>query len=89
MWPSWPKTSPASDTTLTNWTSCRKPRPPTTTDLRIDEQQLTMENEFVKVTLSPQFGAIISLIDKRNGREMLNQEKGAFPSFHRDAQSGL
>ena len=55
--------------------------PATSTNLRIDEQQLTMENQFVKVTLSPQFGAIVSLIDKRNGREMLNQENGAFPVF--------
>jgi len=54
---------------------------PAATNLRIDEQQLTMENEFVKVKLSSNFGAIISLLDKRTGREMLDAEKGAFPVF--------
>ena len=54
---------------------------PPTTDLRIDEQQLTMENEFVKAKLSSKFGAIISLVDKRTGREMLDAGKGAFPIF--------
>jgi alpha-mannosidase len=54
---------------------------PPTTGLRIDEQQLAMENEFVKVNLSPKFGAIISLIDKRTGRQILNPEEGAFPIF--------
>ena len=58
-----------------------KAAPPPATDLRIDEQQLTLENEFVKVKLSPKFGAIISLVDKRTGREMLDAEKGAFPIF--------
>jgi len=55
--------------------------PPSITDLRIDEQQLAMENKFVKVKLSPKFGAIISLVDKRTGREMLDAQKGAFPTF--------
>ena len=54
---------------------------PPETDLRIDEPQLAMENEFLKVRLSPKFGAIISLYDKRTGREMLDAEKGAFPIF--------
>jgi alpha-mannosidase len=51
------------------------------TDLHIDEQTLMLENQFVKVKLSPKFGAIVSLIDKRTGREMLDAEKGAFPIF--------
>ena len=54
---------------------------PAATDLRIDEHQLTLENEFVKVKLSPKFGAIISLFDKRTGREMLAGDKCAFPVF--------
>ena len=40
-----------------------------------------MENEFVKAKLSSKFGAIISLVDKRTGREMLDAGKGAFPIF--------
>src|SRR5208282_1756599 len=58
-----------------------KAAPPPATDLRIDEQRLALENEFVKVRLSPKFGAIISLVDRRTGREMLDAEKGAFPTF--------
>ena len=54
---------------------------PPETDLRIDEQQLGLENKFLKVRLSPKFGAIVSLYDKRTGREMLDAEKGAFPIF--------
>jgi alpha-mannosidase len=54
---------------------------PPATGLRIDEQQLALENEFVKVKLSRKFGAILSLVDKRTGREMLDAEKGAFPIF--------
>ena len=49
--------------------------------MRIDEQELALENKFVKVKLSPKFGAIVSLFDKRTGREMLDAEKGAFPIF--------
>ena len=55
--------------------------PPEATDLRIDESQLLLENEFLQVRLSPKFGAIISLVDKKTGREMLAGDKGAFPVF--------
>ncbi len=56
-------------------------RPPPATDLRIDEPQLLLENEYLKVKLSPKYGAILSLVDKRTGREMLDGDKGAFPVF--------
>ncbi len=55
--------------------------PASNTDLHVDESNLTLENEFLKVQLSPKFGAIISLIDKRSGREMLASSKSAFPVF--------
>ena len=55
--------------------------PASTTDLRVDEANLMLENEFLKVQLSPKFGAIVSLIDKRTGREMLAGSKSAFPVF--------
>ena len=51
------------------------------TDLRVDEGQLRMENQFLKVALSPNHGAIISLMDKATGRELLDGEKGPFPIF--------
>jgi len=55
-------------------------RPPST-DLDINEAQLELENEFLKVKLSSQHGAIVSLIDKRTGREMLDAGKSPFPVF--------
>ncbi len=55
--------------------------PGISTDLRIDEPNLRLENEYLKVQLSPTCGAIASLIDKRTGREMLDGSKGAFPIF--------
>jgi len=54
---------------------------PAATHLRIDERQLELENEFLKVKLSSKHGAIVSLVDKRTGREMLDAAKGAFPVF--------
>jgi len=58
-----------------------EPTHPPATDLRIDEGQLELENEFLKVKLSSKHGAIVSLVDKRTGREMLDAEKSAFPVF--------
>lgn len=54
---------------------------PQVTDLRVDEQQLELENEFVKVRLAPTHGAIISLINKKAGQEMLDASRSAFPIF--------
>jgi hypothetical protein len=54
---------------------------PVPTDLRIDEPGLAMENEHVRVKVSPQHGAIISLIDRKSGLEMLDGEKSGFPVF--------
>jgi alpha-mannosidase len=51
------------------------------TDLRIDEQQLELENEHLKVKLSSKHGAIVRLLDKLTGREMLDAAKSAFPVF--------
>jgi hypothetical protein len=52
---------------------------PAAADLRIDERQLELENEFLKVKLSAKHGAIVSLLDKRTGREMLDAAKSPFP----------
>jgi len=54
---------------------------PAATDLCIDERQLELENEFLKVKLSLKHGAIVSLVDKRTGREMLDTAKSPFPVF--------
>jgi alpha-mannosidase len=54
---------------------------PVTTDLRINEPQLELENEYLKVNLSSKHGAIVSLVEKRTGQEMLDGAKGAFPVF--------
>jgi alpha-mannosidase len=59
------------------------PQPVSTpaTDLRIDEDRLELENKYLKVRLSPDHGAIVSLIEKSSGREMLDGQKGPFPIF--------
>jgi alpha-mannosidase len=54
---------------------------PVATDLRIDERGLAMENDLLQVKVSPQHGAIISLLDKKTGRQMLDAQKGPFPVF--------
>jgi alpha-mannosidase len=54
---------------------------PLPTDLRIDEQRLELENEFLKVRLGANHGAIVSLVDKRTGQEFIDGEKSAFPVF--------
>ncbi len=51
------------------------------TDLQIDEQGLEMENQHLKIKLSSKNGAVVSLIDKKTGREMLDAQKSAFPVF--------
>ena len=62
--------------------------PPVSTGLRIDESNLMLENEYLKVKLSSKFGAITSLIDKRTGHEMLDGGKGAFPVFRGTPNQG-
>ena len=59
----------------------REPAPPGRTDLRIDEPALELENECLKVKLDAATGAIASLIDKRDGRQLLRPAGGAFPVF--------
>lgn len=56
--------------------------PADTTDLRIDESGLELENQYLKVKLDTSTGGISSLIDKGNGRQMLNSTGGAFPVFN-------
>jgi alpha-mannosidase len=51
------------------------------TDLRIEESQLTLENEFLRVRLDPTTGGVASLVAKSSGEEMLNATGGVFPHF--------
>ncbi len=55
--------------------------PPSATDLRVNDRAFELENKFVKIKLSVAHGAIISLIDKGSGQELLNPQKSAFPIF--------
>ena len=55
---------------------------PPATDLRIDESALALENDHVRLKLSPDHGAIVSLIDKKAGLEMLDGGKSGFPIFY-------
>jgi alpha-mannosidase len=54
---------------------------PPATDLRINERQLELENKFVKIELGASHGALVSLIDRQTGQEMLKPEKSPFPVF--------
>ncbi len=54
---------------------------PATTDLRIDEKNLRLENAHVTVTLDAVTGAIASLIDRKSGKEMLDGRRRAFPTL--------
>jgi alpha-mannosidase len=54
---------------------------PLKTDLRFDESQLTMENEFLRVKLDPKTGSVAGLVSKTSGDEMLDPAQGAFPRF--------
>jgi alpha-mannosidase len=60
----------------------REAAAPPATGLRIDETALTLENDHLRIKLSPEHGAIISLIDKKTGLEMLDAAKNGFPVFY-------
>jgi len=51
------------------------------TDLKVDEQQFTLENKNLKIRIDQNHGAIASLIDKTTGQEMLKAGNGEFPHF--------
>ena len=54
---------------------------PMKTELRIDESNLALENEFLRVRLDPTAGGVSSLVDKSSGQEMLDPAGGIFPRF--------
>jgi alpha-mannosidase len=49
--------------------------------LRFDQSALTLENEYLRVRLDPRHGGIVSLFDKRTGREALDGAKAPFPAL--------
>jgi hypothetical protein len=51
------------------------------TDLRIDTERLELENTYVKLKLDPGHGALISLVDKSSGQNLLDASKSPFPAF--------
>ena len=51
------------------------------TDLRVNVERLELENTHLKIRLDAGHGALISLIDKSSGRELLDASKGPFPAF--------
>ncbi|MEW5902576.1 MAG: glycoside hydrolase family 38 C-terminal domain-containing protein, partial [Acidobacteriota bacterium] len=48
---------------------------------QIDEPDLSMRNEHLAVQLDPKNGAIRSLLEKRTGRELLDESRPAFPAL--------
>lgn len=55
---------------------------PETTDLKLREETLELENEYLKLRLGPTHGAIASLVAKGTAREMLKGDESPFPVFH-------
>lgn len=51
------------------------------TDLKVAADRFEMENEHVRVKLSPTYGNILSLVDKKSGREMIDGANRPFPVF--------
>ncbi|HZP03081.1 MAG TPA: glycoside hydrolase family 38 C-terminal domain-containing protein [Terriglobia bacterium] len=51
------------------------------TDLKINERELELENEFLKLKLGATHGAIVSLVNKKSGQEVLDAQKSPFPVF--------
>ncbi|MBI4584712.1 MAG: hypothetical protein HY717_11920 [Planctomycetes bacterium] len=64
------------------------PAPAAATDLRIDEPGLSLENEDLKASLDAATGALMSLVDKKTGREMLDAAQAAFPTFRGKPNAG-
>ncbi|MEW5976539.1 MAG: glycoside hydrolase family 38 C-terminal domain-containing protein [Acidobacteriota bacterium] len=52
-----------------------------TTGLKYNEENLEMENEYLKLRLGPSHGAIASLVEKKTAREMIEGQQGPFPVF--------
>jgi alpha-mannosidase len=59
----------------------QSPPEPPRTDLRIDMERLELENSYLKVRCDPGCGAMISLVHKETGLELLDAGKSAFPVF--------
>lgn len=49
--------------------------------VRIDERDLTLENEHIRVRIDPTTGGVASLVAKPSGRETIDGAQGAFPVF--------
>lgn len=58
---------------------------PVHSGLRIERDELVMENEFVRVALDPVSGAIRELRDRKTGREMLDGAARPFPTLTGEA----
>ena len=51
------------------------------TDLKIRAENFVLENQHLKVRVSPVNGSIVSLVDKASGREMVDATAGGLPTF--------
>ena len=52
------------------------------TELKINKEDLKIENDYVKISLDKTNGSIISLVDKNTGKELLDSEKHGFATFN-------
>lgn len=51
------------------------------TDLKVEADRFQMENEHLQIKLSPLQGNILSVVDKRTGRDLVDGAKRPFPIF--------
>jgi alpha-mannosidase len=70
------------DTYFLEFTSEPASAPSFGNGLIVDEPNLTMENEFLRVSLDPTTGGVASLRAKTSGEEMLDSAAGGFPRFN-------
>ena len=64
-----------------NSVECRK------TALTVDEAKFEIENAHVRIRLDPAHGGLISLVEKKSGKEFISVEKFSSPAFHGQLQN--
>jgi hypothetical protein len=60
----------------TSYVPVPAPKPVNAKSLVADEKANIVENEFFRIKIDPDKGAIVSVIDKKTGREMVDQNSG-------------
>jgi alpha-mannosidase len=48
----------------------------------VDEAQFEMENGFIRIRLDPAHGTLLSLVEKKSGKEFISADRFSTPAFH-------